>query len=176
MVPQPERFRPDITAVLFTNIASPSERSANGHCQWCAADNCARAGLIPSAPFHRTKLTLPLLICSLGFLSPLSCLTLQNVGQSVQHSLYQGEKMMAQRHQRGWLKTKRALSARPGYCSSLLLETAASRQPFTLRLFLVRPLFRGPDSECNYWLPMHRSSHQPRLKPKFEPACRFDLA
>src|SRR5207244_12085001 len=32
------------------------------------------------------------------------CLTFQNVRQSVQHSLYQGETTMAQRHQRGWLK------------------------------------------------------------------------
>ena len=29
---------------------------------------------------------------------------------------------MAQRHQRGWLKKKGALKARPGYCSSALLE------------------------------------------------------
>src|SRR5260370_33943851 len=49
----------------------------------------------------------PLLICSLGFLSSLSCLMFQNVRQSVQHSLYQGETTMAQRHQRGWLKKEK---------------------------------------------------------------------
>src|SRR6266567_7750072 len=43
----------------------------------------------------------------LGFLSFLPCLTFQNVRQSVQHSLYQGETTMAQRHQRGWLKKEK---------------------------------------------------------------------
>jgi hypothetical protein len=61
----------------------------------------------PSAPFHRTNLTLPLLIRSRGFFSSLSCLTFQNVRQSVQHSLSQAETTMAQRHQRGWLKKEK---------------------------------------------------------------------
>src|SRR5258708_6408890 len=37
----------------------------------------------------------------------LSSLTFQNVRQSVQYSLYQGETTMAQRHQRGWLKKEK---------------------------------------------------------------------
>ena len=37
-------------------------------------------------------------------LSSLSCLTFQNVRQSVQYSLYQGETTMSHRHQCGWLK------------------------------------------------------------------------
>src|SRR6266498_2169059 len=65
--------------------------SQSGNCQWCAAENCLKTNLTPFAPFHRTNPTLPLLICSLGFFSSLSCLTFQNVRQSVQHFLYQGE-------------------------------------------------------------------------------------
>ena len=38
------------------------------------------------------------------FLPSFSYVTFQNVRQSVQHSLYQGETTMAQRHHRGWLK------------------------------------------------------------------------
>jgi hypothetical protein len=61
----------------------------------------------PFAPFHRTNLTLPLLISSLGFFSSLSYLSFHNVGQSVQHSLHQGDTTMAQRPQRGWLKKEK---------------------------------------------------------------------
>jgi len=39
------------------------------------------------------------LICTLGFLSSLACLTFQNVGQSVPHSLHEGMTTMTQRHQ-----------------------------------------------------------------------------
>jgi hypothetical protein len=92
--------------LVLRGIALWSNRQT-GNCQWCAAENCLKTNLTPSAPFHRTNLTLLLLICSLGFLSSLSCLTFQNVRQSVQHSLYQGETTMAQRHQRGWLKKEK---------------------------------------------------------------------
>ena len=76
-----------------------------GNYRWCANETCLKTDLTPSALFHQTNLTLPpLLIRSRGFFSSLSCLTFQNVRQSVKHSLYQGETTMAQRHQRGWLK------------------------------------------------------------------------
>src|ERR1700722_8086565 len=51
-------------------------------------ETCLKADLTPSALFHQTNLTLPLLIRSPGFFSSLSCLSFQDVRQSVEHSLF----------------------------------------------------------------------------------------
>src|ERR1700737_228129 len=78
-----------------------------GNCQWCAAENCPKTNLTPSALFHQTNLMLTSLdlqsrILVVPLVSHISeCSTIRT------GFAYQGETTMAQRHQRGWLKKEK---------------------------------------------------------------------
>src|SRR5277367_6140850 len=68
----------------------------------------------------------------------------------------------------------RAKSPLPSHKKAPAPDSSTSfRTATTPRHVLVCPFFLGFDSECIYGLPTRRNSHQLRLKPKFEPACRL---